>query len=96
MTWLESLILGLVQGFTEYLPISSSGHLAIVASLFDIDPESSLEFTVLVHVATVLSTIVILWKEVAWIIRDLFKKGPRTCKMALTKVRDTLLTFLFQ
>ncbi len=74
MTWFESLILGLVQGFTEYLPISSSGHLAIVASLFGLDSETNLEFSILVHIATVFSTIVILWKEVVWIIKEIFKR----------------------
>lgn len=74
MTWIESLLLGLLQGLTEYLPISSSGHLTIAASLFGIDGEQNLAFNVLVHVATVLSTLVILWKEVAWILRDLFSR----------------------
>ena len=72
MSWLESLLLGLLQGLTEYLPISSSGHLAIASSLFGIDGEQNMAFTVLVHVATVLSTLVILWKEIVWIFRDLF------------------------
>ena len=74
MSWLESLLLGLLQGLTEYLPISSSGHLAIASSLFGIDGEQNMAFTVLVHVATVLSTLVILWKEIVWIFRDLFTK----------------------
>ena len=74
MSWLESLMLGLLQGLTEYLPISSSGHLAIASSLFGIDGEQNLAFTVLVHVATVLSTLVILWKEIVWIFRDLFSR----------------------
>lgn len=74
MNWFESLILGLLQGLTEYLPISSSGHLAIASSLFGIDGEQNLAFTVIVHVATVLSTVVILWKEIAWIFRDLFTR----------------------
>ena len=74
MNWLESLFLGLLQGLTEYLPISSSGHLAIASALFGIDGEQNMAFTVLVHVATVLSTLVILWKEIAWIFRDLFTK----------------------
>lgn len=74
MSWLESLLLGLLQGLTEYLPISSSGHLAIASSLFGIDGEQNLAFTVIVHVATVLSTLVILWKEIVWIFRDLFAK----------------------
>ena len=74
MNWFESLLLGLLQGLTEYLPISSSGHLAIASSLFGIDGEQDLAFTVLVHVATVLSTLVILWKEIVWILRDLFTK----------------------
>ncbi len=73
MTWFEALVLGLIQGFTEYLPVSSSGHLAIGASLFGINGEDNLEFTVLVHVATVLSTLLVLWKEIDWILKGLFK-----------------------
>lgn len=74
MSWIESLLLGLLQGLTEYLPISSSGHLAIAGALFGIDGEQNMAFTVLVHVATVLSTLVILWKEIVWILRDLFTR----------------------
>ena len=73
MDWLQALILGLVQGLTEYLPVSSSGHLAIGSYLFGIEGEENLAFTVAVHVATVLSTLVILWKEIDWIFRGLFK-----------------------
>ena len=73
MSWLEALILGLIQGLTEYLPVSSSGHLAIGAALFGIQGEENLAFTIVVHVATVCSTLVILWKEIDWIFRGLFK-----------------------
>ncbi|MCH5309235.1 MAG: undecaprenyl-diphosphate phosphatase [Prevotella sp.] len=73
MDWIQALILGLVQGLTEYLPVSSSGHLAIISTFFGIDGEESLMFTVAVHVATVLSTLVILWKEIDWILKGLFK-----------------------
>ena len=73
MSWIEALILGLVQGLTEYLPVSSSGHLAIGSEFFGIEGEENLAFTVAVHVATVLSTLVILWKEIDWILRGLFK-----------------------
>lgn len=58
------MILGLLQGLTEYLPVSSSGHLAIGSYLFGVDGEENLTFTIVVHIATVLSTIVILWKEI--------------------------------
>ena len=64
MDWLEALILGLVQGLTEYLPVSSSGHLAIGSALLGIKAEQSMMFTVAVHVATVLSTVVILGHEI--------------------------------
>ena len=73
MSWIEALILGLIQGLTEYLPVSSSGHLTIGATLFGINAEDNLTFTIMVHVATVLSTLVVLWKEIDWIFRGLFK-----------------------
>ncbi len=73
MDWIQALILGVIQGLTEYLPVSSSGHLAIGAHLFGMSGEENLTFTVAVHVATVLSTIVILWKEIVWLFSDLFK-----------------------
>lgn len=73
MDWLQALLLGVIQGLTEYLPVSSSGHLAIGAHLFGINGADNLTFTVLVHVATVLSTLVILWSEIDWIVRGLFK-----------------------
>lgn len=73
MDWLQALVLGIVQGLTEYLPVSSSGHLAIGSYLFGIDGEENLVFTVLVHVATVMSTFVVLWKEIDWILKGLFK-----------------------
>lgn len=75
MNWLQALLLGIIQGLTEYLPVSSSGHLAIGQALFGLeDGESNLTFTVLLHVATVLSTLVILWKEIVWIFKDLFAR----------------------
>ena len=74
MDWLEALVLGIIQGLTEYLPVSSSGHLAIGQALFGMDDGAdNLMFTVVVHVATVLSTLVILWSEIDWILRGLFK-----------------------
>ena len=73
MNDLQALILGIIQGLTEYLPVSSSGHLTIGSYLFGVDGEENLTFTIAVHIATVLSTLVILWKEVAWLFKGLFK-----------------------
>ena len=73
MDWIQALILGLVQGLTEYLPVSSSGHLTILSNFFGIVGADNLQFTVAVHVATVLSTLVVLWKEIDWILMGLFK-----------------------
>jgi undecaprenyl-diphosphatase len=73
MNWLEAIILGLVQGLTEFLPVSSSGHLELGKYLLNINPEKSLIFTVVVHGATVLSTIVVFWKDIWQILKGLFK-----------------------
>ena len=72
MSWLEALILGIVQGLTEFLPVSSSGHLEIGQALLGTAGEENLMFAVLVHVATVLSTLVILWKEVEQLFKGTF------------------------
>jgi len=73
MSWIEALILGLIQGLTEFLPVSSSGHLELGKYLLNINPEKSLIFTVIVHGATVLSTIVVFWKDIWQILKGLFK-----------------------
>ncbi len=64
MSWWQALILGIVQGLTEFLPVSSSGHLEIGQALLGTASEENLFFTVVLHIATVLSTIVVLWGEV--------------------------------
>ena len=74
MEWFQAIILGILQGLTEFLPVSSSGHLTIASTLFGLSGEENLTFTVVVHIATVCSTLVILWKEIVWIFKDLFAK----------------------
>jgi undecaprenyl-diphosphatase len=69
MNWFEAIILGLFQGLTEFLPVSSSGHLELGKYLFGIDAESNFFFSVVVHGATVLSTVLVLWKEIRGLIK---------------------------
>lgn len=71
MNTLEALLMGLLQGLTEYLPVSSSGHLTIASNLFGVDGESNMVFTIAVHVATVLSTLVILGSEIVKILKGM-------------------------
>ena len=72
MSWWEALILGIIQGLTEFLPVSSSGHLEIGQALLGTASEENLTFAIVVHTATVLSTLVILWHEVAQLFRGTF------------------------
>jgi undecaprenyl-diphosphatase len=73
MNWFQALVLGLIQGLTEFLPVSSSGHLELGKYLFNINPDSNFYFSVAVHGATVLSTLVVLWKEIADLFKGVFK-----------------------
>lgn len=73
MNWFEAIILGLIQGLTEFLPVSSSGHLEITNALFGVKPSESYIFTIAVHGATVLSTLFVFWQEILKLIKGTLK-----------------------
>ena len=73
MEWWQALILGIVQGLTEFLPVSSSGHLMIFKELLGVDAEGFLDFTVTVHFATVLSTVIVFWSAILSLLKGIFK-----------------------
>ena len=73
MDWWQAFILGLVQGLTEFLPVSSSGHLMIFKEIVGVDAEGFLDFTVTVHFATVIATIVVFWSAIWKLLKGFFK-----------------------
>ncbi|MFA6676073.1 MAG: undecaprenyl-diphosphate phosphatase [Bacteroidales bacterium] len=73
MSNFDAIILGLIQGLTEFLPVSSSGHLAIGKELLGLQTEMNLSFVVLVHAATALSIIIVFWKDIWTLLKGLFK-----------------------
>lgn len=92
MSWWESLLLGLLQGFTEYLPVSSSGHLQIANALFgNTVGEENLTFAVVVHAATVCSTIVVLWNEISNLFGGLFKFKWNEQTQYITKIAISMI-----
>ena len=72
MEWFEAVLLGLIQGLTEFLPVSSSGHLEIGKALLGVETSDDLLFTTMVHAATVLSTIVVFRRQIWDIIKGFF------------------------
>lgn len=74
MSWIEALVLGIIQGLTEFLPVSSSGHLELAKVILGDQsvPSESMLFTVVLHAATALSTIVVFRKDIAQIFKGLF------------------------
>ncbi len=103
MDWIDALILGIIQGLSEYLPISSSGHLEIFKQILGVhlDPDASLEFSIMLHVATVLSTIVILWHEFYPLLVSFFtikrdKHFYTVCKILLSCIPVGIVGAFFQ
>jgi undecaprenyl-diphosphatase len=86
MSWIEAVVLGLIQGLTEFLPVSSSGHLAIAGTFFGLTGEENLAFAVLLHVATVLSVIIVLWSEISGLFRGVFSLHPNEEKKTVSKI----------
>lgn len=74
MDTLEAIILGAVQGLTEFLPVSSSGHLQLAKELMGVEIAENLKFDITLHAATVLSTIVVLWREIWRLLRGVFSR----------------------
>ncbi len=74
MDTLQAVILGIVQGLTEFLPVSSSGHLQLAKELLDVDIAENLTFDITLHAATVLSTIVVLWSEIRRLVVGVFSR----------------------
>ena len=74
MDTLQAILLGIVQGITEFLPVSSSGHLQIAKELLGVEMEENLTFDVMLHAGTVLSTIVVLWREIWKLLKGVFSR----------------------
>ncbi|MCG8410967.1 MAG: undecaprenyl-diphosphate phosphatase [Bacteroidales bacterium] len=94
MDWLEALILGIIQGLTEFLPVSSSGHLELGKHILGIEYTENLTFTVVVHGATVLSTIIIFWKTIVELFRELFKFKWNESTKYIVKIIISMLPVL--
>lgn len=101
MTWIESLILGILQGLTEFLPVSSSGHLELGKAILGVELKEQLTFTVVVHFATVCSTIVVYRKDIAQLITQTlkFKLNSETqfvLKILLSSIPVLIIGLLFE
>ncbi len=97
----EAIILGIVQGLTEFLPVSSSGHLAIGSAILGINGEENLTFAIVVHAATVLSTIVILWNEIVGLFKGFFafkwnEETQYISKIALSMIPVMIIGLFFK
>jgi undecaprenyl-diphosphatase len=97
MGWIEALILGIVQGLTEFLPVSSSGHLEIFKALLGDEslPQESLLFTVVVHAATALATVVVYRKDIVSILAGLFKFEWNTDTQFVVKIIVSMIPAAF-
>ncbi len=86
MDTLQAVLLGIVQGITEFLPVSSSGHLQIAKELLGVELDNNITFDVTLHAATVLSTIVVMHREIARLIAGLFARPLNDAQRYILKI----------
>jgi len=101
MEWWQAILLGIVQGLTEFLPVSSSGHLMIFKEILGADAEGFLDFTVTVHFATVLATLVVFWGAIWKLLKGFFKfkyndETDYICKILVSVIPVAIVGFLFK
>ena len=101
MDWWQAILLGIVQGLTEFLPVSSSGHLMIFKELLGADAEGFLDFTVTVHFATVFATIVVFWGAIWQLLKGFFKfkyndETDYICKILVSLIPVMIVGFFFK
>lgn len=101
METIQAIVLGIIQGLTEFLPVSSSGHLQIAKALLGVEIEENLLFDVTLHAATVLSTIVVLWSEVKRLLGGIFSKHfndeqAYVLKLIISMVPIGIVGFVFK
>ena len=105
MEWWQAILLGIVQGLTEFLPVSSSGHLMIFKELLGVDAEGFLDFTVAVHFATVLATIVVFWGAIWQLLKGFFQfkyndenndETDYVCKILVSLIPVMIVGFFFK
>lgn len=94
MDWLHGLILGIIQGLAEFLPISSSGHLTIGQELFNVGGDENLTFDIVVHFATVLSTIIVFRKQLKGLVKGFFCRGMNKEKDYIFKIFVSMIPIL--
>lgn len=92
MTLLESLFLGLLQGITEFLPVSSSGHLTLFGRILNIDETAMMSLTTLLHMGTLIAVFIVMRHEIMTILRDLF--GPRTWHLVIATIPAIIAALL--
>ncbi len=93
MRFWEALLLGIIQGLTEFLPVSSSGHLALFTTLLDGDmlPEENLLFTIVLHAATAIATIIVFRKDIVTIISSAFQKDGIQARHFIGKIGVSMI-----
>ena len=101
MGYLEAILMGLIQGITEFLPVSSSGHLEIASKLFGVQSQENLFFTVVLHFATALSTVVIFRKELLALLKKCLKGNKDKgiffiVKIIISMIPATLVGLFFE